>query len=626
MLRNPSEQVQRRTHADPMPPWIGAIGLAFAVGIASFLAAKLGLALRTQPDGVSVFWPAVGVSSGVLIALGRDARLPVVGGTMVATFIATLTGGQNVWGATVFALCDTGETLLTAWLIERYFGSDFNLDRLRGVLVLLAAAVAATAISGIGGTVAYKLFRSPPAPFWTIWQHWFTSDVVGVISIAPLVIGLAEALREPPPRNEMLEGTAALVVLVVMTVIIVSLPSEPWQTVRPGVMLFPILLWLTARCRPVFAATAAFIVSLAIVWTITFSIGHFGDNALPIGNRIVDGQTAILSFALCAHVLAALFAERRQHEARLQEALAAGSVMAFECDLRSGWTQCSDNATQILGLNPRQPPTAPQFFAQIHPDDRAHFRAYHRRTDVDNPPTVTFRFIRPDGGELWLEETSRAALDAAGRPVRVKGVVRDITRRKQAEARQDVLIGELDHRVKNVLACVAAVAMHTRRRCGTMDEFVKSLNGRIQAMAAAHALLSHSRWCGVGLTELISHQLAPYTTDANISIGGPEVTLTATQTQVVAMVMHELVTNAAKYGALSGPDGSVAVSWDRTSADTILTITWRERRGPPITAPVQSGYGSSLIRDLIPYELGGTVDLQFPPDGACCKIEIPRRR
>lgn len=91
------------------------------------------------------------------------------------------------------------------------------------------------------------------------------------------------------------------------------------------------------------------------------------------------------------------------------------------------------------------------------------------------------------------------------------------------------------------------------------------------------------------------------------------------------MVIHELVTNAAKYGALSSPDGTVSVSWDRNGTDVaaILAITWHELGGPPITAPVRSGYGSSLIRDLIPHELGGTVDLVFSADGACCKIEIP---
>ena len=92
--------------------------------------------------------------------------------------------------------------------------------------------------------------------------------------------------------------------------------------------------------------------------------------------------------------------------------------------------------------------------------------------------------------------------------------------------------------------------------------------------------------------------------------------------QSIAMVLHELVTNAVKYGALSSQDGNVSVSWDRTGTD-VLTITWRELGGPAITAPVQSGYGSRLIRKLIPYQLGGTVDLAFPPDGACCKIEIP---
>jgi two-component sensor histidine kinase len=139
--------------------------------------------------------------------------------------------------------------------------------------------------------------------------------------------------------------------------------------------------------------------------------------------------------------------------------------------------------------------------------------------------------------------------------------------------------------------------------------------------------LSQSRWSGVGLTDLIRRQLAPYTTDANTAIGGPEITLTSAQTQAIATVIHELVTNAAKHGALSGLAGRVSVSWDRTGDDAsaVLTITWRELDGPPITAPVQFGYGLSLIRDLIPHELGGTVDLTFLSEGVCCKIEIPPR-
>ncbi len=299
--------------------------------------------------------------------------------------------------------------------------------------------------------------------------------------------------------------------------------------------------------------------------------------------------------------------------------------MAFECDFGSGPAQRSENTAQVLGICPQQALTAEQFLARIHPDDRERFKAYHRRAHVGSPAMVIFRFMRPDGREVWLEETSRTECDAAGRPLRVKGLVCDITRRKHAEEHQELLTAELDHRVKNVLARVTAVISHTRGRSGTGDEFVKSLDGRIQSMAAAHSLLSQSRWSGVGLTDLIRRQLAPYTTDANTTISGSEIMLTSRQTQAVAMVIHELVTNAAKHGALSSPKGSVSVSWDRTSANAavVLTIRWNEQGGTPIAAPVQSGYGSSLIRNLIPHELGGTVDLKFPSDGACCKIEIP---
>src|SRR5260221_1506481 len=146
MLQNLTKEVHLRTRAELMLPWIGAIGLAGGVGIAYFLAAQLSLSLLAEPDGVALFWPAAGVSSGVLIALGRDARLPVASGVMVATIIANLMGDRNIWSATIFAFCNAGEALLTAWLIERYFGFPFSLDRLRNVLGLLVVAVVATAV------------------------------------------------------------------------------------------------------------------------------------------------------------------------------------------------------------------------------------------------------------------------------------------------------------------------------------------------------------------------------------------------------------------------------------------------------------------------------------------------
>ena len=259
----------------------------------------------------------------------------------------------------------------------------------------------------------------------------------------------------------------------------------------------------------------------------------------------------------------------------------------------------------------------------MHPDDRAQFKAHVRGVSPEKSSyALTFRFIRPDGQEVWLEETSRAEFDAAGRFVLLKGLTRDITARKRAEERQDMLIAEFDHRVKNILARVAVVAMYTRQGSRSMDEFIQTLDGRIQSMATAHSLLSQSRWTGAGLADLVRHQLGPYTTEENTTVEGPNVMLTAAGTQAVAMVLHELVTNAAKYGALSSPSGRVSVQWQ--APDGTLSVAWRETGGPPVAASgPQTGYGTSLIRDLIPHELGGKVDLVMAPEGVCCTIVIP---
>ena len=635
MLRHLRQQVRDLLSATEGPArWWGLIVLAGAIGIAYFLAARLSLFLLTKPDGVAVFWPAAGVSAGTLIALGRDARWPVAIGTIAATIVANMMGDRTIWAAIAFALCNAAEAIIAAGLIQYYFGPKFDLGRLRHVVGLLAAAIVATAISGLGGTVAYILLHSSTAPVLTTWQHWFASDAVGIVTVAPLIVGFAAALRDPPSRSEIIEGCVALTCVASMTGIVISLPPEPWKTVVPVALLFPLLLWLAARCQPVFASAAVFIVSLTIVWAITFGVGIFGNPSLSMEDRILGAQASILGVALCAFILAALFTERRQHatvlrdsEARLQEALTAGAVTAFDWDVRSGQSRRSANAAQILGFDSQQAATAASFLARVHPDDRARFKALVRGVQPERPSyAATFRFIRTDGREMWLEETSKAEFDVAGRFIRFKGLTLDITDRKRAEERQGVLMAELDHRVKNVLARVAVVAVASREGSRSMDDFVKTLDGRIQSMATAHSLLSQSRWQGVNLPDLVRNQLAPYATAGNLAIRGPDVMLSAAATQAMAMVLHELVTNAAKYGALSTPGGRVSVSWDRRHADgaaASLDVIWQEFDGPPIAVPVQSGYGTSLVRELIPHELGGTVDLVLAPPGVRCKITIP---
>ena len=615
----------------------GGAALAVSIGLTYFVAARLSLALLTKPDGVAVFWPAAGVSAGTLIALGPRARWPVVAGAMAATIIANLLGDRSIWSALIFALCNAGEAVIIAGLLERYFGPVFNLDRLSHVLGFLGAVVAGTAISGVGGTLGYVLFHTSTAPPLTIWYHWFTSDALGVITVAPLLIGLMSSARDPSPRGEIIEGTAALATLIVLSGVIIFVPKEPWATVVPIAALFPLLLWLAARCRPVFAASAAFIVALTVVWTTTFSIGIFGDARFPMAERILSAQAGILAVSLCSFVLAALFAERRQHEAvlmaseaRLQEALTAGGVAAFDWEVHSDQSQRSENAAQILGFGAKENFGGAQFLARVHPDERSRLLDLLRNVRPDNPVfDATFRFIRPDGREVWLEQTAKGEFDSTGRLTHLRGLTLDITDRKVAAARQDLLIAELDHRVKNVLARVAVVAMQTREGSRTMDEYIKAVEGRIQSMAAAHSLLSQTRWSGVGLNDLVRDQLAPYAMAANAKISGPNIMLSAAATQAVAMVLHELVTNAAKYGALSTSNGSVSVNWDKSSDEpgaTKVTIVWREHGGPPVAAPSRTSFGSSLIRDLIPHELGGTVDLVFEPDGVSCRIEVPLER
>ena len=204
------------------------------------------------------------------------------------------------------------------------------------------------------------------------------------------------------------------------------------------------------------------------------------------------------------------------------------------------------------------------------------------------------------------------------------GINIDVTERKRSEDHQRTLIAELDHRVKNVLSTVVAIIAQTQEGHGPSSDFTAALDRRIKALAQTHELLSQNRWSGVSLRDIARRELAPYKA-GNVEIAGPHVTLTAEAAQAIAMVLHELTTNAAKHGALSRRSGRVQLRWWwlRNGSSGRLAIKWQEMGGPPVRTPHRTGYGTSVIRELVPFELDGRVDLDFAPDGVRCRMEIP---
>jgi signal transduction histidine kinase/CheY-like chemotaxis protein len=302
---------------------ISTIGVALAY----FVAARLSLVLLEPIDGVAVFWPAAGVASGILIALGSAARWTVVVGVVAATIAANLLGDRNIWSSVFFAVANAGEAIIVADLIHRFCGSPFELNELRRVLALFGATVTGTSLSGIAGTAGFVLFHGSTASPPVIWLHWFSSDALGIIAVAPLAIGLASLVRNFPPRREIVEGVLALAVVSLVCALLAFLPNEPWTAELAIGALCPMLLWIAARLRPAFTAVATFICATTIVWTTIFAIGIFGDSHLSIEQRVLGAQATILAISLGALVLAALFSERRLHEtailereARLQDA------------------------------------------------------------------------------------------------------------------------------------------------------------------------------------------------------------------------------------------------------------------------------------------------------------------
>ena len=201
----------------------------------------------------------------------------------------------------------------------------------------------------------------------------------------------------------------------------------------------------------------------------------------------------------------------------------------------------------------------------------------------------------------------------------------DITERKRIEQQRQLLVNELNHRVKNMLATVQSIALHTLRGAASPEDGLKAFTDRLLALAKVHDVLTRESWGGADLAEIVTGMLGPYAGPDRFDASGPPVWLTPSLSLSLAIALHELTTNAAKYGALSVAGGVVTVTWEVTQQDGTprLVLRWVERGGPRVGPPAREGFGSRLLRRSLSAETGGTVTLDFAPDGLVCVMETP---
>jgi len=321
-------------------------------------------------------------------------------------------------------------------------------------------------------------------------------------------------------------------------------------------------------------------------------------------------------------------AELEESHARLLEseqrrslAIAAGKMGSWDWDWVNGDWMWDEGQFQIFGLDPKTfvvTPSNVQMF--LHPDDTDELRkAVAQFTKGIKSYEAEFRIIRPDGEVRWCVGTAAATLDKAGHVIRVSGVTVDITERKQAEVRQTLLAREVDHRAKNALALAQSIVRLTRGE--NVKTYVRSVEGRINALARVHTVLSLSSWQGAEIRKLIDEELAPYSSGDQIALCGPEVQFEPATAQTVALALHELVTNSAKYGALSALSGRLSVSWENQAG--VLKIVWVETGGPRVEKPASRGFGTRSVIASIESQLGGQAEFDWRPEGLVCCLSVP---
>ena len=307
---------------------------------------------------------------------------------------------------------------------------------------------------------------------------------------------------------------------------------------------------------------------------------------------------------------------------RLDLALEAAGLGDYSWDIGRDVFHVSERLAAITGLTAGDQPArkTQTLYDLVHPQDRAATRAaVDAAVKSGGSFDAEYRFIRPDNGRtMWLRVYGLALRDQSGAAVEICGVVRDVSEQKLQDEQRRALMSESDHRVKNVLAAVQALAAQTAKRTSSLEGFLEAFLGRVKAMAAANALLGTVRWRGAAIADLARAELgdiAPGQTRRS----GPELFLTPRAANALALALHELAANALHFGALSTEAGRVEVNWAAMQAGG-FELTWSETGGPPVTPPARTGFGGALLAHVTGPELNGDVTVDYRAGGVFARL------
>jgi PAS domain S-box-containing protein len=357
---------------------------------------------------------------------------------------------------------------------------------------------------------------------------------------------------------------------------------------------------------------------------IRFSDGrsrHLLGNAVPLRNVAGDVNGAVAAF---------IDITERKHYERDQQRLAAIVESCEDAivskDLEGVITSWNKSAERLFGFSAAEaigrpitiiiPPERlheePEILGRIKSDER-----------IEHFETVR---LRKDGTPIEISLTASPIKNAGGQIIGASKIARDISDRKHSEAQRDLLIAELNHRVKNTLATVISIARQSFSSTHQdLSEALNAFDTRIRALAQTHGRLAETRWAGVTLDMLLQDEFARYLRNrAQIRLDGPMITLKPKSTLALGMAVHELAANAVKFGALSLKSGMVEVNWALAPADNQLRLHWKESGGPRVSVPTHSGFGLLFLERALALDVTGTVEMDFAPEGVCCTIAIPR--